>query len=121
MIFHKAFDIFIIVASPASPHGPSSHGGKFKDFIPDVGWIVASVLFFLLIIRDAIRDALKKTIDGIISSVTQHFSGSRLLRSRSIRLYRQQISMRLEDIPVPFKLPVQVPMAGVYIPLRGTT
>lgn len=99
---------------PSSPKGISS-------YLPKVGWALAVVLFVVLILRDAIRDFLKKLTTSAIDHVAQEFSGSRLLRRRSIKNYRKKIATNLTNIPVPFKLPVQIAMADVYIPLRGAT
>jgi hypothetical protein len=103
----------------SSPHAAQQSG--FKKFTPDIGWALAVLLFLLLILRDAIRDALKKLADAMISGLMKKFAGSRIFRSRAIRLYRETIAANLTNIPVPFKLPVKIPMKGIYIPLRAAT
>jgi hypothetical protein len=103
----------------ASPHASPQQG--FKVFTPDVGWVLAVLLFLFLILRDAIHDYLKKCADAIISTLMKRFAGSRLLRTRAIRVYRATISSNLANIPVPFKLPIEIPMKNVYIPLRAAT
>lgn len=109
----------VIRWTTSSPH-PSRQQG-FRTFIPDIGWVLAVVLFFSLILRDAIRDFLKKFIDAMISSLIKRFAGSRIFRARAIRLYRDTISAKLANMPVPFKLPMKISMKDVYIPLRAAT
>jgi hypothetical protein len=93
----------------------------FKIFTPDVGWVLAALLFLLLILRDAVRDFLKKAADAMITGIMKRFAGSRIFRTRAILIYRNTISLKLTNIPVPFKLPVKISMKNVYIPLRAAT
>ena len=76
----------------------ASQKNSLKAFIPDIGWALAVLLFFLVILRDAVRDLLKKSIDAIISGIMQRFAGSRVLRARSLRLYRNTIASSLLPI-----------------------
>src|ERR1700749_1071570 len=48
-----------------SPRAAQQQG--FKIFTPDVGWALAALLFVLLILRDAVRDFLKKAADPMLS------------------------------------------------------
>jgi hypothetical protein len=109
----------IIQWATGSPRTSQQQG--LKEYLPDAGWALAVLLFLLLILRDAIRDFLKKCVDAMISGLTRRFAGSRIFRARAIQLYRDTISAKLADIPVPFKLPVKIPMKSVYIPLRAAT
>lgn len=113
----KVFEPVLVVVAISRPRPSPAKG--LSSYLPEIGWALALLFFVLLIVRDAVRDALKKLIDAVITRITQRFSGSRLFRRRSIRFYCKKVAANLANIPVPFKLPVQIAMADVYIPLRG--
>jgi hypothetical protein len=87
------------------------------------GWIALAVngvvLVVLLVVGDAVREFVKSRVTTAIVTIERRFSGSRLVRTRSLRRYRHNVSQQFSSVPVPFELPADIPMRDVYIPLRA--
>src|SRR5215471_18495992 len=49
----------------------TSQGRGLRALIPDIGWALAALLFILVVLRDAVRDLLKKLAAATISSIMQ--------------------------------------------------
>lgn len=84
-----------------------------------VALVNGALALVFLVVGDAVRDVLKRAVAAGVGAVERRFAGSRWVRGRSLRRYRRTVGERLSSVPVPFQLPVDIPMRDVYIPLRA--
>jgi NACHT domain len=89
--------------------------------LKDNAWILAILLFFLLVFRDALKDFLTKALGAAANLAYRRLAGSRLLRRRAITKYRKGLIKTTERIPVPFRPNRPLVLKDIYIALRATT
>ncbi|MDJ0580028.1 NACHT domain-containing protein [Crocosphaera sp.] len=82
------------------------------------GWIVAAVLFILLIIRDLIKELLKTSFKNISNWVYQQFSGTAFFEDINLKSYRQALIKKYEKLKIIFRPNYPLDMRTVYVPLK---
>jgi hypothetical protein len=98
--------------SPKSP---------LEDFVsPNIGWLVAVLLFVLLILRDVIQDWLAGLFKGLGEAIYRRAAGYRLFWMIALRRYRKALERAHEELKVPFRPGRPLHMQDVYVPLRAT-
>jgi len=82
------------------------------------GWVVAALLFLLVIFRDLAKRWITEAVEGVRKAAFRRMAGSRLLRSRALAHYRSGALARYEKAHVPF-LDAALPMSDIYVPLTA--
>ncbi len=84
------------------------------------GWLVAAVLFVLLIFRDVVKGWLSKAFSALGEALYQRLAGSRLLRRQAIARYRRSVAAGYGEFSAPF-MDEKLVMRDVYLPLTVMT
>ncbi len=82
------------------------------------GWLVAAVLFVLLIFRDVVIGWAAKAFDEASEALYRRLAGSRLLRRRALSRYKRSIGSYYAEAAVPFAGEQQA-MNDLYVPLTA--
>lgn len=90
------------------------------DTLKADAWIAIPVLLFVTAFRDALKAALTKAFNALGSAVYQRLAGSRLLRRRALRRYRQGLIEATDKLAVPFRPNRPLSLDDIYIALRVT-
>lgn len=97
----------------AKPTGPG-----WQQFLPNVGWGIAIVLFLLLFIRDAVRDFFKKKLSTLADKTWNRAAGYRIFRRKALHVYRVALIEKYHQLTIPFRPERPLDMRQVYVPLK---
>ena len=82
------------------------------------GWIVAGILFFLLVLKDILQEKLTQFGKIVWDWTYQRMAGNPLFRNLALQKYQQTLQDRLNILYTPFKINPPLAMAEVYVPLK---
>lgn len=85
---------------------------------PSGGWVVAFVLFVVLLFRDALAEWTSNVLKAIGSWVYNRFAGTPLFHKISLKRYRQALRDKYRQLHVPFRPDRPLQMREVYVPLK---
>ena len=85
---------------------------------PTGGWIVASILFVVLLFRDVVKDWISNSFKAIGLWVYHRFAGTPLFHKFSLKRYRQALLKKYQQLHVPFRPTRPLQMREVYVPLK---
>lgn len=91
----------------------------WENFRPQTGWIIAAILFVLLILRDVLKKWITNFFEMVGNWIYTRLSGSRLLRGTALHRYRGALIDKYDKLRIPFR-PQDRPlmMRDVYVPLK---
>ncbi len=97
--------------------GPKS---PLEDFIPNFGWLVAVLLFVLLILRDVIQGYLTGLFKRLGEAIYRQVAGHKLFWMIALQRYRKALERAHQELKIPFRPGRPLHMQDIYVPLRAT-
>ncbi|RMD61978.1 NACHT domain-containing protein, partial [Candidatus Parcubacteria bacterium] len=85
---------------------------------PNAGWIVAAVLFVLLILRDVLKEGLTRFFQSLGEWGYRRVAGYRPFWALALRRYRQSLIREYHTLKVPFRPNRPLEMEEIYVPLK---
>ena len=85
---------------------------------PSGGWVVAFVLFIVLLFRDVIKGWLENLFKAIGSWFYNRLAGTPFFHKISLKRYRQALRDKYRQLHVPFRPDRPLEMRKVYVPLK---
>ncbi len=106
------------VGSTPIPIGTPSNTSPFVKLLPpSAGWLIASLLFALLMFREALLSR-GASLGGVATDWVYHrFTLSKFYRRRALRDYQQSLLRQFSRLRAPFKSQSS-PAVDIYIPLK---
>lgn len=100
-------------------HAAEAKARWWRKLQPQAGWIVAGLLFLLVIFRDAVRDGIAEALKALRNLIYARLAGSRWFRKGAIRRYRRAIVRKFEELRIPFRPDRPLEMRRIYVPLKA--
>lgn len=90
----------------------------WDDFIPNIGWLAAIILFFLLILRDLLKKFFTQLFTSIGNGLYNSLAGKRFFWRFALTKYRKFLVEFHQELKIPFRSGKPLEMADVYVPLK---
>lgn len=87
-------------------------------WVPGPGWVVAGLLFVLLIFRDWLKGTLEQLVKTAGEWAYRRIAGHRLFRRKALRRYRRALVQKYRQLRVPFRPERPLDVSEVYVPLK---
>jgi hypothetical protein len=81
-------------------------------------WIMAGVLFLLLLFRDVVKEGLTSLIKSLGSLVYARLAGNPSLRRVAVRQYKKSLYRKYSNLHLPFRPNRPLDLSRVYVPIR---
>lgn len=90
----------------------------YEPIKPNAGWIIAVLLFFLLILQDAVRKKIASWVDAVFDKIYYKLAGFSYFRNKILAKYRTALMKKYQRFPIPFGSERTLDMNRVYVPLK---
>lgn len=84
----------------------------------DAGWLVVVLLFAVLLVWEMVKKSVPAGAGWLLRRLYRALAGTRLVRRRALRTYRQRVAGNYSRLPVPFAATAKMDVGTVYVPLR---
>jgi len=86
---------------------------------PRAGWVLASILAFLAIFKDALKKKLVEVFGAVFRYLQRRLGGTRFSNWMALKHYRAALVQQYKMVHIPFRPTKPLDMEQVFIPLRS--
>lgn len=90
----------------------------WRAFTPNAGWVIAAILFILLILQEAVRKAIAGAIDNVLKKIYKRAASYKLFQQKALRNYKKALIGKYQQFKIPFRSDRDLDMTKIYIPLK---
>lgn len=90
----------------------------WRVLLPNAGWILAVILFFLLILQDAVRKAISDQLDKVLKTFYRRAAGYKVFQQKALTNYKKALVKKYARFKIPFRSERDLDMSKIYIPLK---
>lgn len=109
----EVMDIYDNAYSAAKPSPP-----WWDSYLPNMGWVAAIVLFFLLLAQETIKKTLSTRFEAIGEKVYRRIAGYRIFQRKALKKYRRALVDKYRFFQVTFRPNRDLDMSQIYVPLK---
>ena len=90
----------------------------WEKITPQIGWITAAVMAFLLLLGGALKKSISKRLEQANENIFNKLAGHRLFQRKALRRYKQALINQYSQFKIPFGTERFLDMAKIYVPLK---
>ncbi|HEX6045484.1 MAG TPA: NACHT domain-containing protein, partial [Pyrinomonadaceae bacterium] len=90
----------------------------WRSFLPNAGWIVAIVFFFLLILQETFRKAVGELAEKLLRRIYRRTAGYKIFQKKALRNYKKALVKKYQHFKIPFRAERDLDMGKIYIPIK---
>jgi len=90
----------------------------WEQIQPNLGWAAAVFFAVLAIFGNALKGILKDAVNKLKENLYTKFAGSRLMRRKALRRYREALIERYGEVDIAFRPGKPLAMTDLFVPLK---
>ena len=90
----------------------------WEQLQPDIGWVLASIFFLLLIFHDILKKLITNLVESVGNRMYNRLAGNKFFLKITLQHYKKSLIYKYHKLSIPFRHERPLDMRKIYVPVK---